>query len=308
MNRAAMGFGLSAGLIVLIVFVLLMGFVNKARADGSPKQLRELTAKETELLEKAIPAQAKAKPAKPRKILVFWLCNGYFHESIPVINKALELMGKKTGAFDVVTSDDMNMFSADKLAAFDAVLFNNTTKLEFNELGRRKALMDFVKEGKGIIGIHAATDNFYNWPEAAAMMGGTFAGHPWTSNGIWAIKNIDPNHPLNKSFKGEGFKLKEEIYRTKMMKLRENSHVLLALDMNDKATHDANGVKESDADMPVSWLKNYEQGRVFYCGLGHNNQVIFMQPVLEHYLAGIQFALGDLAVDATPNTKGEEMK
>jgi len=295
-----MGLGLSAGIVVLFVFVLLMAFSGNARADGSPKQLKELSAKEMELLEKAIPAQAKAKPVKPRKILVFWLCKGYFHESIPVINKAIELMGKKTGAYEAVFSDDMNMFTAKKLAEFDAVVFNNTTKLEFNEPGQRQSLMDFVKGGKGIIGIHAATDNFYTWPEAAEMMGGIFVYHPWTAGGTWAIKNVEPNHPLNEAFKGEGFKIKDEIYRQKLLKLRESCRVLLALDLDDPATKNAKGALESDRDMPVSWARNYGKGRVFYCGLGHNNEVIFRPQILQHYLDGIQFALGDLKVDASP--------
>lgn len=302
MNRGTMSIGIA--LTFIVILVVAFGFYTRSviAADGSPKQLRELSAAELQKMEQAIPAKASATPKKQRKILVFWLCNGFFHESIPVINKAIELTGKKTGAYDAVFTDDMNMFSDDKLSQFDGIVFNNTTKLEFND-DRKKVLMDFVKGGKGIIGIHGATDNFYTWPEAAAMMGGTFAGHPWISNGVWAIKNTDTNHPLNASFKGEGFKLKEEIYRTKMMKLRENSHVLLALDMNDQATRDAKGAMESDADMPVSWIRNFEKGRVFYCGLGHNNEVVLMPKVLQHYLEGIQFALGDLAADATPNTK-----
>jgi hypothetical protein len=300
MNRSDMGIGISITVIVLL-FVVMGFFTRDSRAEGSPKQLRELSAAELQKLEQNVPAKATAAPEKQRKILVFWLCKGFFHESIPVINKAIELTGKKTGAYEAAFSDDMNMFSDEKLAEFDGVVFNNTTKLEFND-SQKKALMDFVKGGKGIIGIHGASDNFYTWPEAAAMMGGTFAGHPWTSNGIWAVKNIDPNHPLNASFKGEGFKLKEEIYRTKMMKLRENNHVLLALDMNDQATREAKGALESDANMPISWLRNYEKGRVFYCGFGHNNEVVLMPKILQHYLDGIQFALGDFAVDTKPNT------
>jgi type 1 glutamine amidotransferase len=308
MNRAGMGLGLSAGIIVLIVVAIFMTFTRNVRADGSPKQLRELTPAELQKMEQVIPAQAKAKPAKPRKILVFWLCKGYFHESIPVINKAIELMGKKTGAYETVFSDDMNMFDAKKLAEFDGVVFNNTTKLDFNEPSQRQALMDFVKGGKGVIGIHAATDNFYNWPEAAEMMGGLFVYHPWTAGGTWAIKNVEPNHPLNEAFKGEGFKIKDEIYRQKLLKLRENCRVLLALDMDDPATKGVKGAMESDRDMPVSWLRNYDKGRVFFCGLGHNNEVIFRTPILQHYLDGIQFALGDLKCDATPAAKTEEKK
>jgi type 1 glutamine amidotransferase len=70
-------------------------------------------------------------------------------------------MGKKTGAFEVVVSGDMAMFKAENLNKFDAVCLNNTTRLGFKEPELRKRLMDFIKGGKGIIGIHAATDNFY---------------------------------------------------------------------------------------------------------------------------------------------------
>jgi len=48
-----------------------------------------------------------AQPAKTRKMLVFWRCEGFYHGVIPVANKALEVMGEKTGAFDVtVVTDD----------------------------------------------------------------------------------------------------------------------------------------------------------------------------------------------------------
>jgi type 1 glutamine amidotransferase len=274
-------------------------------AAGSPKQLRELKATEVQKIEQAMPAKAKATPARPRKILVFWLCKGYFHECIPVVNRAIELMGRKTGAFEVVTSDDMNMFDAERLAEFDGVVFNSTTKLEFSEPKHRRALMDFVKGGKGIVGIHAATDNFYTWPEAAEMMGGIFVAHPWTAGGTWAIKNVEPNHPLNSAFNGGGFRIKDEIYRVKLLNLRENCRVLLTLDLDDPATRGARGVKESDRDMPVSWIRNYGKGRVFYCGLGHNNEVFYNPAVLQHYLDGIQFALGDLKVDAAPVKVGK---
>jgi len=296
--------GLSAGLVAVGIVILIMGCfmfgVRTVFADGSPKQLRPVTDAETAKIEAALPDQATAKPAKARKILIFWLCKGYYHESIPVANKAIELMGKKTGAFDAVFSDDMNVFDVNKLAEFDAVIFNNTTKLEFNEPGQRQALMDFVKGGKGIIGIHAATDNFYNWREAAEMMGGQFNGHPWGASGTWVIKDFEPNHPLNAAFEGKGFKVRDEIYRQKRLSSVENRRILLTLDLDDPATRNAKGVLESDRDMPVSWIRDYGKGRVFFCGLGHNNEIFANKAILKHYLDGIQFALGDIKVDAAP--------
>jgi hypothetical protein len=171
--------------------------------------------------------------------------------------------------------------------------------------------MDFIKGGKGIIGIHAATDNFYKWPEAAKMMGGQFCGHPWGGGGTWAVKIDDPGHPLMASYKGKGFKVKDEIYRTKPpLYSRDKQRVLMSLDMSDEATGKKAGPE--DTDIGISWVKSYGKGRLFYCSLGHNNHLTWDPALLGHYLAGIQFALGDFPVDTKPKPmisigKGTEM-
>ena len=111
-------------------------------------------------------------------------------------------MGEKTGAYTTVTSDDMSMFNPDKLKEFDAVIFNNTTTLAFENPAHREALLDFVNSGKGIVGIHSSVDNFYKWPEGAAMMGALFDGHPWQEA---PVKLDDPQHPLAQGFPGQRF-------------------------------------------------------------------------------------------------------
>jgi len=271
----------------------------------SPEKLRELTAEEIQKIENAAPAEPTVQPARPRKILVFWRCEGFFHTSIPVVNEALKIMGQKTGAYEVaVCTDDYSIFTPEKLRQFDAVCLNNTTHLKFDPKEtpeRCNALMDFVKGGKGIVGIHAATDNFYDWPEGMEMMGGKFTGHPWGGGGTWAIKIDEPDHPLTAAFKGKGFKINDEIYRTDPpLYSREKQLVLMSLDMSDPTTRNAKGVKPSDADTGITWIKTWGNGRVFYCSLGHNNHLLWNPAILQHYLDGIQFALGDYKVDTTP--------
>lgn len=290
-----MGKRLKIAGIILASFGCLSLFMEDIILAAAP------SAEEIQKIESAAPAKATAVSKQTRKILVFTLTKGSRHDSIPYITKALEIMGKKTGAFGIVESNDMSMFKAENLKQFDAVCFNNTTQLDFNDPELRKGLMDFVQNGKGIIGIHAATDNFYKWPEGAEMMGGRFSGHPWTSDGTWAFKVDDPNNPVNAAFKGNGFKLKEEIYRIKQINLRKNCRVLLSLDMTDQANLNAKGVKPSDKDIPVSWVRSFGSGRVFYCGIGHNRDILWNPAILRHYLDGIQFALGDLPVDTTPS-------
>jgi type 1 glutamine amidotransferase len=264
-----------------------------------------------------MPTKATVQPAGPRNILVFWKCEGFFHTSIPVVNEALKIMGQKTGAFEVtVCTDDYSIFTPEKLAQFDAVCLNNTTHLKFDPQTtpeRCKALMDFVKGGKGLIGVHAATDNFYEWPEGMEMMGGKFTGHPWGGGGTWAVKIDEPEHPLMAAFKGKGFKINDEIYRTDPpLYSRSKQRVLMSLDMSDPATKNARGVKPSDADTGISWIKTWGKGRMFYCSLGHNDHIFWNPAILQHYLDGIQFALGDYKVDTMPKPivssgKGAEM-
>jgi type 1 glutamine amidotransferase len=283
---------------------------------ASPETLRELKPEEVQNIEKALPAKATVKSAKPRKLLVFWRCEGFYHGAIPVGNRALELMGKKTGAYEVVITDDYSVFTKQNLRQFDAVCLNNTTGLKFNPKEtpeRCKALMDFVKGGKGIAGIHAATDNFNQWPQGEEMMGGKFTGHPWGSGGTWAIKLDKPDHPLMVAFKGEGFKIKDEIYRTDPpLYSRDKQLVLMSLDMSDPTTRNVNGFKPTDADTGISWVKTLGKGRIFYCSLGHNDQIFWNPAVLQHYLDGIQFAFGDYKVDTEPEPivssgKGSDM-
>jgi type 1 glutamine amidotransferase len=283
---------------------------------ASPEILRDLKPEEVQNIKKALPAKATVKPARPRKLLVFWRCEGFYHESIPVGNRALELMGKKTGAYEVVITDDYSVFTKQNLKQFDAVCLNNTTGLKFNPKEtpeRCKALMDFVKGGKGIAGIHGATDNFNQWPQGEEMMGGKFTGHPWGGEGTWAIKLDQPDHPLMAGFKGEGFKIKDEIYRTDPpLYSRDKQLVLMSLDMSDPTTRNINGLNPTDVDTGISWVKTLGKGRIFYCSLGHNDHIFWDPAVLQHYLDGIQFALGDYEVDTKPKPmvssgKGSDM-
>jgi type 1 glutamine amidotransferase len=290
---------------IVLVFAAVVSLLASTVRAESPAKLRDLKDDEIEKIKAASPAKPIVE-APRRKMLVFWRCEGFFHGSIPVVNRAMEEMGKKTGLFDVVITDDYSYFTPEKLKQFDAVCLNNTTGLKFNPKQtpeRCKALLDFVKSGKGIVGVHAATDNFKQWPEGEEMMGGKFTGHPWGGGGTWAIKIDEPKHPLTAPFEGKGFKIKDEIYRTEPpLYSRSKQLVLMSLDMSDPATK-SKASKPSDADTGISWVKNVGKGRVFYCSLGHNNEIMYNPAIMQHYLAGIQFALGDYKVDAKPKPK-----
>ncbi len=268
----------------------------------------------------ALPAQARVKPAKPRKLLVFTLCRGFVHGSIPLAAKTLEMMGSQTGAFEAVVSDDPAVFEPESLKRFDAVCMNNTTGSVFmpanhaklpqaeqqaarqRDAALKKSFLAFVRGGKGLVGIHAATDCLYEWPDYGEMMGGYFHGHPWGSGDTVGVKLDDPGHPLCAAFRGRGFKIKDEIYQFRNPYSREKLRVLMSIDP-DRTDMTKKGLKRTDGDYAVAWVHRYGKGRVFYCSLGHNAGVFYTRDVLQHYLDGIQFALGDLEVDTTPSAK-----
>jgi type 1 glutamine amidotransferase len=295
---------LLAGVFALAMIGLTAASSEAAKKQKDPKAPKPppppTSAEEMQKIQAALPAKAVAKPSKPRKILIFTLCEGFVHQSVPVCTDALIAMGDKTGAYTADASDDKAVFNAENLARYDAVAFNNTTKLSLSD-EQKKALLDFVESGKGIIGIHAATDNFYDWPEGAAMLGGLFDGHPWTSGGTWAFKLDEPGHPLNKMFGGKGFKLSDEIYQFKEPYSRANQRVLVSLDLSDPDTKNIKGgkaemMKRTDGDFAVVWLKRYGNGRVFFSGFGHHREIFWNPVLLQQYLDGIQYALGDYIV------------
>jgi len=279
--------------VVLCTAVMLSAL---PAAESAQRELKPLSEEQIGKISEALPAKPTVRPAEPRKILVFWRCGGFFHGSIRVGNVALKMLGEKTGAYEAVVSDDPNMFNPDKLNRFDAVIFNNTTRVKLNET-QRQALLSFVRDGKGIVGIHAATDNFYDWPDGAAMMGGLFSGHPWHEK--VGVKVDDPDHPVVADFGKKGFYITDEIYQFRDPYSREQLRVLLSLDMSKTKPKG----RREDKDFAVSWVQAVGKGRVFYCSLGHRDEIFWNPAVLQHYLDGIQFALGDLKADATPSSK-----
>lgn len=280
---------------------------TQAADDSKPKPAKVLTPVTPEFLadiNAAAPAKAPATPAKPRKVLVCWKCEGFFHaKGIPAGNEAMKILGRKTGAWEVtVVTDEYKYFAPAELKQFDAVILNNTTHLQLSP-EQKAALLDFVKSGKGLAGIHSASDNFADWPEGSEMIGGLFDGHPWGANGTWALKLDEPAHAIVKAFDGKNFKIKDEIYQFKGAYSREKCRVLISVDLSDEATRSRPNQKREDKDNAVCWLRPYGAGRVFYCSLGHNAEVFTHPSVLGTYLAGIQYALGDLKCDDSPSKK-----
>ena len=274
----------------------------------------------------ALPAKAAATPAKPRKVLVLARAAGYVHSSIPLAAKAVEALGGKTGAWTATTTYDAADITEAGLASYDAVFLDSTTGCFLDDpadagatAARRAALLAFVRGGKGLAAIHAASDSYHGsqcaqpmasagkplWPEFNTMIGGFFKSH-WNDPQRITTKIDDPKSPLTAMFHARPFEIHDETYVFANDSFsRTNVHVLTSVDYD--AMSAADKAKEPnprpDHDYPLSWIRREGNGRVFYEAHGHGERVYAMAPMLEHILAGIQYAIGDLKADDTPSAK-----
>ena len=261
----------------------------------------------------ACPEKPTVQPSKPRKVLVYTKTLGFPHSSVPIGARAIQIMGQKATAWQTVISDDAYMFEPQTLAQFDAVMMMSTTGELFGVADRasnerlRKSLLDFVSSGKGIAGSHAATDCSYRWKEYGDMFGGYFAGHPF---GSIHVKIDDPSSPINAVFASQDFDIRDEIYTFREPYSRKSQRILLSIDMAKTRLADdpkrpgfKQGENRNDHDYALSWIKPYGQGRVFYCAFGHDHGIFWNKAILQHYLDGMQYALGDLKAADEPSEK-----
>ncbi len=293
--------------------VMALTICVAAGADGARAQMSE---PEREKIEQAAPSKCAVAPKKPRHLLVVNLnirdgkvVSG--HPSIPCGNYAIELMGSRTGAYETTISNDIGMFRPEKISQFDAICFNNTVGVLFDDPELRQSLLDFVRNGGGFVGIHAAAATFVQypiydqWPAFGQMLGAyEDGGHPWGPEETITIRVEDPSHPLNGAFGGRGFEIRDEVFQFRHGYSRDKLRILLSIDPENTDMGPSRRLlpeRRADKDFAMSWVRSYGQGRVFYTSFGHNKHIFWNGPLLEHILAGIQFALGDLEASTTPS-------
>lgn len=277
-----------------------------------------------EAINQALPTEAIVAPQAQRRVLVYSATAGYRHGSIPTGKVALEEMGKSTGAYETIISDDPANFEKKALKEFDAVVLLSPTldffmphkkqKKRFSEeewkwlQARHDRLIDnlveYVEDGGGLMGIHSATDSCYKHSEYPEVIGGLFDGHPWGAKNNVTIVVEDPEHATMAPVFGDikDFRIKEEIYQFQSDPYsREKLRVLLHLD--PERSDSVKKMKREDNDYAVAWVQAVGKGRVFYTSIGHNHDIFSNPLMLKHYLAGIQFATGDLKADTTPSAQ-----
>ncbi len=131
----------------------------------------------------ALPKTAGARPMHARSVLVLAHtgAGGFVHASIPLAAKAVEALGSQGGLWTTTVSYDAADINVENLKKYDAIYLDSTTACFLDDpdaavtAARRAALLSFVRGGKGVAGIHAASDSYHTdcaASESAAARGG----------------------------------------------------------------------------------------------------------------------------------------
>ena len=300
-----------------ILFILALLFVFGANAQSLEPV--KVTKSWLEKIESLAPAKAKVDAPK-RKILVFSQHTGFYHWCIPNNDEVLKIMAKKSGAFDVFISHDLDSFEKKNLKQYDAVIFNNCNPsgpkrdLFYDLMEQRSSLaeaeieakakvyqqnfMDYIAKGGGLFIMHGAITVQNNAMEFSRMTGGSFDYHPKQQE--IHLKEVDKNHPLVAAFHGDGFTHIDEPYFFKNAYSELNFKPLLYMESKEiESKRD----QAHDDIVYLAWIKRHGKGRVFYSSMSHNIQSLDQPELMEFFLDGIQYVTGDLDCDDSPMSK-----
>jgi uncharacterized protein len=257
-------------------------------------------------------------PAK-KKLLFLTHAGLYKHTSLGPAEKAVTELGAD-GGFEVTTLEgykqdaaqlDLSFLTAEYLARFDGIMMMTNGNLPLED-SQKRALLDFVRSGKGFIGAHCAALTFYNYPEFGEMLGGYYR-RSIKQRKIAILKVEDQNHPSTRML-GPSWPLADEFYQfgtapwdasrpsenvdvlfgnhIPMGFSRDRVHVLLSIDTSRTDLSDVPELK-AGGDYPQAWYRTFGKGRSFYTALGHRDDIWSNDPVFRaHIRGGIRWALG----------------
>ncbi len=284
--------------------------------------LRALAALGVSVSILSVMAGAQAPSAK--KLLFLTHAGLYKHASLAPAEAAVTEWGKASG-FQVTTlqgytqdsrSLDLSVLTPEYLNSFDGLMLMTNGNLPLTPR-QRQSIVDFVRNGKALVGVHCATLTLYDYPEFGEVLGGYYLRSvvptEMVAKGkVGVLKVEDPNHPATRML-GSTWPLNEEFYEfghhvwnasTPTANLsavgrlpilmpfsRDRVHVLLSLDTDRTDMSDLPNIPKGD--YPQAWTRTFGQGRTFYTTLGHREDIWAHDAVFRaHVTGGIRWALG----------------
>jgi type 1 glutamine amidotransferase len=177
-----------------------------------------------------------------------------WRETTPLIRQQLESSGK----FDVKVCEDTSILESSKLDTYQVIILNFGF-WDVPQLSSRaqQNLLDYVRNGGGLMPLHFACSSYQDWGEYADLIGRVWvkgvAGHGPRST--FTVNIVDQEHPITVGM--SDFEADDELYA----KLSGDAeiHVL--------ATADSDWSEKTE---PLLFVKTFGKGRVVHNLLGHD--------------------------------------
>jgi type 1 glutamine amidotransferase len=187
------------------------------------------------------------------EVLVLTQTRGYHHASIPWAVDAMKRLAAHDGRYRLTFLPTAAVLGPALKHASAVVFLLTSGELPLSSSGKQ-ALLAFVHQGGGLVGIHSAADTFHSWPAYTQLIGAEFSHHPPPSTQTVVVE--DRSSPATQTL-GGAFTIHEEFYVFKHDP-RRTAHVLARL-----------GTGSGGADLPLVWCRRAGRGRVLYDALGH---------------------------------------
>lgn len=208
----------------------------------------------------------------PRRLELLFLGHKSMHHESEKLADIFTREYFKEG-INISYSNNPNDLNGAVLKNYDGlILYANHDTISASQ---EKALLDFVRSGKGFIPLHCASYCFRNSPEVVEMIGGQFKSHGYDSFPA-VIK--DPGHPVMKNV--TSFTTSDETYKHDKI-----SKEIEVLSERVDGTHVE----------PYTWVRSYGAGRVFYTAYGHDEKTFNNPGFLQLVKNGILWSVGEKA-------------
>jgi type 1 glutamine amidotransferase len=222
--------------------------------------------------------EAATGPYAPRsgpfKALVYSETAGYRHDSIEAGQQMFTDLATELD-FEVTLSEDFS-FTAENLAAYELVVFLNTTG-NILDAEEKVAFEQWMTSRNGaFVGTHSATDTENGWLFYSEVTGQYFDGHV---SGVPPLAQIDwePDalgFPAVRGLPSPWERAEEWYYFNKVQiwSTKPGFKILGNVEVNGRT-------------QPVSFVREYGNFRSFYTSLGHAGST-FEDPLVRHHIAG----------------------
>jgi type 1 glutamine amidotransferase len=243
----------------------------------------------------AVPDELYFVKDRLRVLILTGRNNHDWRVTTPFLRQVLEATDK----FDVRVSEEPGSLSVESLRPYD-VLIVNYCGPRWSE-ATEKAVEGFVRSGKGLVAIHAASYPFGEmpvltekmgrsevtqkpWTEWAHMLGAKWSNsEPKTGHGTrhaYRVAWKNAEHPVARGMEKE-FLLSDELYHN--FRLEPGVNVLAT-------AFDAKEMRGTGKEEPLIWTVNYGKGRVFHTALGHDLDSMQAPGFVASYARGVEWA------------------